>query len=65
VVGAPDNDGLEKPRAFVVLTAELATSELDQHVRALLPGFKCPRWIQIVSELPKTPTGKIQRYRLR
>jgi acyl-coenzyme A synthetase/AMP-(fatty) acid ligase len=66
VVGAPDDDGLEKPRAYVVLAAQSCSiSDLDQHVRACLPAYKCPRWFEIVSEIPKTPTGKIQRYRLR
>jgi benzoate-CoA ligase len=65
VVGAPDDDGLEKPKAYVVSGASVSVADLDQHVRTCLPAYKCPRWFELVSELPKTPTGKIQRYRLR
>lgn len=70
VVGCEDEARLTKPMAFVVLhggqsgSAELAT-ELQQHARARLAPYKYPRWIQFVSELPKTATGKIQRYKLR
>jgi benzoate-CoA ligase family protein len=69
VVGGRDADGLEKPRAFVVLRAEAAADGLEEtlraHVRARLAPFKAPRWIQMVAELPKTATGKVQRFRLR
>lgn len=69
VVGAEDADGLVKPRAFVVLQAgRLASGELEGELKAFvkerLAPFKCPRWIEIVNELPKTATGKIQRFRL-
>lgn len=70
VVGAEDGDGLVKPHAFVVLkqdqpaTDELKAS-LQQHVKTTLQPHKYPRWISFVPELPKTATGKIQRYRLR
>jgi benzoate-CoA ligase len=70
VVAKHDGDGLVKPLAFVVLEAgrsagnELA-EELQQHVKAHLAPFKYPRWIEFVSELPKTATGKIQRFKLR
>jgi len=40
-------------------------SELKNHVKALLAPFKYPRWIEFVDELPKTATGKIQRFKLR
>ncbi len=69
-VGKADVDGLSKPFAFVVLrqghtgSAELATA-LQQFVRARLPDYKRPRGIEFVSELPKTATGKLQRYKLR
>jgi benzoate-CoA ligase len=70
VVGRADSDGLLKPAAYVVLrpgiagNAELA-GELRQHVKALLAPYKYPRWIEFIGELPKTATGKIQRFRLR
>ncbi|MES2643313.1 MAG: benzoate-CoA ligase family protein [Myxococcota bacterium] len=70
VVGHPDGDGLIKPRAFVVLVAGLAASdalvaELKAFVKATLAPYKYPRWIDVVDELPKTATGKIQRFKLR
>lgn len=71
VVASADSDGLDRPRAFVVLTepadgdSVALAEELRAHARARLAPFKAPRWIEIVSELPKTPTGKIQRFRLR
>ena len=70
VVGRPDHDGLLKPQAFVVLKegiepSEELAAELKQHVRTVLIPVKYPRWVEFVPELPKTATGKIQRYRLR
>src|SRR4051812_30325592 len=65
-----DDAGLLRPQAHVVLTQgeegspELA-EELRQHVRAKLAGFMVPKQIHFVAELPKTATGKIQRYVLR
>ena len=70
VVGAMDADDLLKPRAYVVLNAgyepsdELA-SELKAFIKARLVPFKYPRWVEFVAELPKTATGKIQRFKLR
>jgi benzoate-CoA ligase len=70
VIGREDHDGLVKPMAFVVLHAgvegapELAAA-LQQFVRERLAEYKRPRWVEFVGELPKTATGKIQRYRLR
>jgi benzoate-CoA ligase family protein len=70
VVGRADDDGLIKPQAFVVLkdgeqpSDELAEA-LKQHVKTTLTPVKYPRWIVFVAELPKTATGKIQRYKLR
>jgi benzoate-CoA ligase len=70
VVGLEDRDGLTKPLAFVVLregfdgTTALATA-LQQFVRAQLAEYKRPRWVRFVAELPKTATGKIQRFKLR
>ena len=70
VVAHEDHDGLVKPMAFVVLrdqatgSAELAKA-LQQFVRERLAEYKRPRWVEFVNELPKTATGKIQRFRLR
>jgi benzoate-CoA ligase len=70
VVGHSDENQLTKPKAFIVLrpnvpgTPELAT-ELQQHVKSRLAPYKYPRWIEFVAELPKTATGKIQRFKLR
>jgi len=70
VVGCEDRDALVKPMAFVVLRdAGAATDELSrslqQFVRERLAEYKRPRWVEFVAELPKTATGKIQRFRLR
>lgn len=70
VVGAPDGDGLIKPKAFVVLrpgevSSDALVEELRGFVKARLAPYKSPRWIDIVAELPKTATGKIQRFKLR
>ncbi len=67
VVGVPDADGLDKPVAYVVprTGAAVDPDELIAFCRAGLAAFKRPRLVVEVSELPKTATGKIQRYRLR
>lgn len=69
VVPALDEHGLEKPKAFIVLKdgAERAGIEavLKACVQESIGKWKYPRWIRIVEELPKTATGKIQRYKLR
>jgi benzoate-CoA ligase len=70
VVGRRDSDGLVKPAAFVVLAGGRAAGtdlaeELKAHVKSRLAPYKYPRWIEFVAELPKTATGKIQRFRLR
>ena len=65
VVGADDKDGLVKPKAFVVLRGEATAEELKAFVKDRLAPFKYPRWIDFVTELPKTATGKIQRFKLR
>ena len=70
VVGHPDDEGLVKPRAFVVCKrAEAGTEALAAELKAFVKGrlapYKYPRWIVFVTELPKTATGKIQRYKLR
>ena len=70
VVGIPDDAQLIKPKAFVVTkpgvqgTPALADA-LKQHVKDRLAPYKYPRWVEFVPELPKTATGKIQRFKLR
>jgi len=70
VVGAPDEHGLEKPKAFVVVREGRPADnglvkELQDFVKQRLAPYKYPRWVEFVPELPKTATGKIQRYKLR
>lgn len=67
VIGVDDEQGLTKPKAFVVckLGQTLTADELKLHVKSQLAPFKYPRWIEFVNELPKTATGKIQRFKLR
>ena len=68
VVGADDSDGLLKPKAYVVLSdksGSVTEETLRNFLKQKLPGFKIPRWIEFVDDLPKTPTGKIQRFKLR
>ena len=70
VVGAEDESKLTKPKAYVVLKPGNTANEelkerLQQHVKAKLAPYKYPRWIQFLNELPKTATGKIQRFKLR
>ena len=70
VVGWPDDDALIKPKAFVVLKSpEKASDELarvlQDYCRQKLAVFKYPRWLEFRTELPKTATGKIQRFKLR
>jgi 4-hydroxybenzoate-CoA ligase len=71
VVGQADADGLIKPKAFVVLKPDAPradaalTEELQTHVKAAVGVWKYPRWIAFRDTLPKTATGKIQRYKLR
>jgi 4-hydroxybenzoate-CoA ligase len=69
VVPEADAEGLLKPKAFVVLksggnTAELH-EQLKEHVKQKIGPWKYPRWIDVVESLPKTATGKIQRFKLR
>ncbi|HEX3630377.1 MAG TPA: benzoate-CoA ligase family protein, partial [Candidatus Dormibacteraeota bacterium] len=70
VVGRPDADRLEKPMAYVVLAKEYVASaelarELQDFVRSRIAEYKRPRWIEFVEALPKTATGKTQRFKLR
>lgn len=65
VVAHRDADGLEKPRAFVVLKSGVEAPELQEFVKERIGKWKYPRWVEVVDELPKTATGKIQRFKLR
>ncbi len=67
VIGRTDDDGLVKTKAFVVLAGEQQASagDLQAFVKDRLAPHKYPRYIEFVDELPKTATGKIQRFRLR
>ncbi|OED38515.1 4-hydroxybenzoate--CoA ligase [Chromatiales bacterium (ex Bugula neritina AB1)] len=72
VVPALDDQQLEKPKAFVVLknavdeaATEALKDELKAHVQEQIGKWKYPRWIELVADLPKTATGKIQRFKLR
>jgi len=72
VVGHPDPEGLIKPKAFVVLQQSAQRDDVDalsevlqNHVKEQIGVWKYPRWIEFCDGLPKTATGKIQRYKLR
>jgi len=71
VVGHPDDEGLIKPKAFVVLRPAAAADpaalreRLQMQVKERIGVWKYPRWVEFVETLPKTATGKIQRYKLR
>ena len=71
VVGHADPDSLTKPRAFIVLrpdaamTGDALRDALKSLVQTRIGAWKYPRWIEIVEALPKTATGKIERYKLR
>jgi benzoate-CoA ligase family protein len=70
VVGHPDSANLIKPKAFVVLKegrapSEALKEEIIAHCKEKIADYKRPRWIEFVAELPKTATGKIQRFKMR
>jgi benzoate-CoA ligase len=67
VIGKEDHDGLTKTKAYVVLKSgqSVTGDELKAFVKERLAPYKYPRFIEFVDELPKTATGKIQRFRLR
>ena len=67
VVGKEDEQKLVKPKAFVVLKPgkQASAEELQNYVKSKLAPYKYPRWIEFTAELPKTATGKIQRFKLR
>jgi len=69
-IGNPDGNELVKPAAYIVLKDNTNNSpqmieEIRQHLLEKLAAFKCPQTFEVVNELPKTATGKIQRYKLR
>jgi benzoate-CoA ligase len=70
LIGVADENGLTQPKAYVVLkdraqASDALAEELKQFVKARLAPHKYPRLLQFIDELPKTATGKIQRFRLR
>jgi 4-hydroxybenzoate-CoA ligase len=70
VIGKEDADGLIKPKAFIVLKSGYAVDErllesLKSHVKETAGTWKYPRWIEWRTDLPRTATGKIQRFKLR
>jgi 4-hydroxybenzoate-CoA ligase len=70
VIGKEDSDGLVKPKAFIVLKNGYAADDallevLRRHVKAQAGPWKYPRWIDVCPDLPRTATGKIQRFKLR
>ena len=70
VVGQADEEQLIKPKAYVVTKSGIQgtpalAEELKAHVKSRLAPYKYPRWVEFIPELPKTATGKIQRFKLR
>ncbi|MEU0265129.1 long-chain-fatty-acid--CoA ligase [Nocardioides sp. NPDC006303] len=67
VVGIPDDKWGERPKGFVLVRAgaSVTESELIDHVRSKIAHYKAPREVEIVEDLPKTSTGKIQKFALR
>ncbi|KAG6846000.1 hypothetical protein H0H87_011048 [Tephrocybe sp. NHM501043] len=75
IVARPHIKWGERPMAFVVLHPQYASkwegrhaqfaADLKEHAKGKLPGFACPEWVEVVSDLPKTSTGKILKTELR
>ena len=72
MVGQQDPDGLTKPKAFLVLRPDFADTSVEtlrEELKALaqerIGVWKYPRWVEVTGSLPKTATGKIQRFKLR
>ncbi len=69
-MGIGDRANLIKPKAYVVLNpgydpSDALAAELTQHCVSAMEAYKRPRWFEFVDDLPKTATGKIQRFKLR
>jgi len=67
VIGVPDEQWGERPKAFVILAEgqQATEAELIEHVRTKIARYKAPKAVEIVTELPKTSTGKVQKFELR
>ncbi len=67
VIGVPDDQWGERPKAFVVLKPdrEASEAELIDHVRGRIARYKAPKAVELLVELPRTSTGKVQKYELR
>jgi benzoate-CoA ligase len=70
VVPKEDEKGLMRPKAFIVLKpgyepSEELAKQIQDYAKKSIASYKYPRWIEFIKELPKTTTGKIQRYKLR
>jgi fatty-acyl-CoA synthase len=67
VIGVPDERWGERPKAFVILAEgqEATEDELIEHVKSRIARYKAPKAVEIVGELPKTSTGKVQKFELR
>jgi len=70
IIGRKDKRGMVKPMAFVVANegingSEVLAKEIKEFCKAKIAHYKYPRWIKFVDDLPKTATGKIQRFKLR
>jgi acyl-coenzyme A synthetase/AMP-(fatty) acid ligase len=70
VIARDDEAGLTKPAAYVVVNAEFIPKEqlardLQDWVAQRVGGYKRPRWVEFLPEIPKTATGKLQRFKLR
>ena len=65
VIGVPDDKWGEVVKAVVVIEGEASEAELIAHARERLAGYKCPKTVDIVDELPRNPTGKVLKKELR
>jgi benzoate-CoA ligase len=64
-VVVPDTDGFERLALYVVAEGEPDMAQIEEGARAALPQHSWPKWVRALSELPRTPTGKVQKFRLR
>jgi 2-aminobenzoate-CoA ligase len=65
VVGVPCEERGQKVKAFVIATEPVGAKALQEHVKAAIAPYKYPREVEFVDALPKTATGKLQRFQLR